>query len=108
MAGHVGREHLEHTGGEPFRAPTGERLAEDTPACMDEGLAEFSELHQDGDGRISEDEAQQSTMLSERFDAADTDGDGSIDDAEFSAFEGEVSSPELSPEQEREEEAAEE
>jgi hypothetical protein len=70
-----------------FEAPLGERMAEETTERQDEEPTAFSALDQDGDGRISREEALGSETLEQNFTQADQNGDGAIDGAEFSAFE---------------------
>lgn len=47
----------------------------------------FSEADRDGDGYISQDEAENNSMLKDRWSAVDTNSDQRIDRAEFSALE---------------------
>lgn len=49
--------------------------------------ASFEELDQNGDGKISRSEAQQSPVLSQEWRQADRNNDQQLDQAEFSAFE---------------------
>lgn len=51
------------------------------------GAMGFEDMDQDGNGRISMQEAQQHKRLGADFKNADKDGDGSLDQTEFSAFE---------------------
>ena len=53
------------------------------------GGDKFSTLDVNGDGKISKDEAQGD--LKDNWSAADANQDGNVDQAEFSAFEGEQS-----------------
>jgi hypothetical protein len=48
----------------------------------------FEAFDKDGNGYISMDEASAGTALSENFKTSDTNSDGKLDSAEFSAFEG--------------------
>lgn len=47
----------------------------------------FEDLDEDGDGHISQQEAAGHPQLTERWSRYDTDGNGRLDEAEFSAFE---------------------
>lgn len=47
----------------------------------------FGSLDQDGNGAISAEEGAYSESLTEAWQTVDTNGDGSVDRAEFSAFE---------------------
>lgn len=47
----------------------------------------FGELDKDGNGLISQEEAEHDKMLSAKFMDTDQDGDGQVNEAEFSAFE---------------------
>ena len=67
------------------------------PAFSDEAV--FQQLDQDADGYISAQEAGAHQALTMGYIAADTDEDGKIDAAEFSAFE--IQSQSLQPVQDK-------
>lgn len=50
-------------------------------------LAGFKDLDQNGDGRVSQQEANAQPMLAERFKRLDNNSDGYLDHGEFSRFE---------------------
>ena len=58
------------------------------PAVAEEYVQTFEEIDVDGDGYISAKEAEVRTDLSENLQASDTNKDGKLNSAEFSAFEG--------------------
>ena len=58
------------------------------PAAAEEYVQTFEEIDVDGDGYISAKEAEVRTDLSENLQASDTNKDGKLNSAEFSAFEG--------------------
>ena len=58
------------------------------PAVAEEYVQTFEEIDVDGDGYISVKEAEVRTDLSENLQASDTNQDGKLNSAEFSAFEG--------------------
>jgi Ca2+-binding EF-hand superfamily protein len=57
------------------------------PAVAEEYVQTFEEIDVDGDGYISAKEAEVRTDLSENLQASDTNKDGKLNSAEFSAFE---------------------
>jgi hypothetical protein len=57
-------------------------------AVMAEEVLTFEQLDVDGNGYISAEEAQVRTELSDALKDSDADGDGQLNIAEFSAFEG--------------------
>ncbi len=59
----------------------------DDHADMDKQLPGFSVMDKDGDGAISEMEAQASPKLTEQWDSVDSDSDKAISESEFSKFE---------------------
>jgi len=58
------------------------------PVVAEEYVQTFEEIDVDGDGYISAKEAEVRTDLSENLQASDTNQDGKLNSAEFSAFEG--------------------
>jgi len=58
------------------------------PAAAEEYVQTFEQIDADGDGYISVEEAKVRTDLSENLQASDTNEDGKLNSAEFSAFEG--------------------
>ena len=58
------------------------------PAVAEEYVQTFEEIDVDGDGYISAKEAEVRPDLSENLQASDTNKDGKLNSAEFSAFEG--------------------
>ena len=58
------------------------------PAAAEEYVQTFEEIDVDGDGYISAKEAEVRPDLSENLQASDTNKDGKLNSAEFSAFEG--------------------
>ena len=52
----------------------------------------FNELDENGNGTLSRQEVEGNSELIDQWSQADTDGDGTIDRAEFSAFEASESS----------------
>jgi len=58
------------------------------PAVAEEYVQTFEEIDVDGDGYISAKEAEVRPDLSENLQASDTNEDGKLNSAEFSAFEG--------------------
>lgn len=54
---------------------------------MSKGAMNFKQLDTDGNGLISQMEAEKDMTLSKNFKEADKDGSGQLDQAEFSAFE---------------------
>ena len=58
------------------------------PAAAEEYVQTFEQIDTDGDGYISVEEAKVRTDLSENLQASDTNEDGKLNSAEFSAFEG--------------------
>ena len=59
----------------------------DGHADMDKQQPSFSAMDKDGDGAISEMEAQASPKLTEQWDSVDSDSDQAISESEFSKFE---------------------
>ncbi len=53
----------------------------------------FNQLDSNQDGTISQDEAKADPQLEQNWAQADKNGDGSVDQAEFSAFEEEMTAP---------------
>jgi len=53
-----------------------------------EKVQNFDDVDEDGDGYITKNEAKDLTEIKKNWTKADTDKDGKIDVAEFSAFEG--------------------
>ncbi len=60
-----------------------------TPA---KGSDHFTKLDKDKDSMVSKDEAKKNKELAKQFDSLDTNKDGKLDQAEFSAFEAAQSS----------------
>ena len=58
------------------------------PVAAEEYVQTFEEIDVDGDGYISVEEAEVRPDLSENLQASDTNEDGKLNSAEFSAFEG--------------------
>ena len=58
------------------------------PAAAEEYVQTFEAIDVDGDGYISAKEAEVRPDLSENLQASDTNKDGKLNSAEFSAFEG--------------------
>ena len=58
------------------------------PAAAEEYVQTFEAIDVDGDGYISVEEAKVRPDLSENLQASDTNKDGKLNSAEFSAFEG--------------------
>ena len=74
-----------------FLATSGYAISGEIPST-------FEDFDKDGNGYISMEEANSVTTLSENFKTSDTNSDGKLDSAEFSAFEGQgrMSPPEES------------
>jgi hypothetical protein len=58
-----------------------------TSATGMSGASDFQSMDRDGDGYLSKDEVDSKPALKEDWVKADTDGDGKLDQAEFSKFE---------------------
>lgn len=65
----------------------GQGMEQDSGAMGAQEHPTFSQLDVNQDGQISRDEASSSEELATNMDQADTDGNGSISESEFSAFE---------------------
>jgi sporulation protein YlmC with PRC-barrel domain len=80
----------ETAGADPMTDATGAGQTADAGQMGEQQPQDFAALDQDGDGYISESEAQAGGDMAQQFDQIDENADNQIDRSEFAAFENEL------------------